>query len=461
MKKTTLAPLNNIVDLMLDAICVVDKEGHFVFVSAACERIFGYTADEMIGKVMIDMVHPDDRARTLQAAGEVMSGSNKPNFENRYIRKNGETVHIMWSARWSDKDQLRIAVAHDISDRKRNDSIQAAIYAISEAALTASNLPTLFQRIHLIVGELLPALNFSVALYDRKTDELSFPYHVDLHHQAPAPHKLDASTLGAEIIKTGQTLLLSPETLTKLPEHLRSMACDSLYWLGVPLNSHQGTIGALIVQSYSAGAPYTDKDKELLQFVSTQVAAAIERQQMMNHLTFMAQYDQLTQLPNRAMFHDRLVNALARARREQSQLSLLFLDLDKFKQVNDTLGHASGDLLLQLVAQRLRQCVRESDTVARFAGDEFVVLVEHFHSCEQAILVAEKIRRALNEPFDLNGHHHLALPSIGIALYPEHGADEQQLLNQADKAMYQVKKNGGNRYQIASQANAQVQQASA
>lgn len=166
---------------------------------------------------------------------------------------------------------------------------------------------------------------------------------------------------------------------------------------------------------------------------------------MLSRLQFMAQYDQLTQLPNRELLRDRLHTALARARREQSQVALLFLDLDKFKQVNDSLGHAAGDQLLQGVAQRIQLCLREADTVARFAGDEFVVLLEDFHSADHASVVAEKIRQSLNHPFELCGQSQTILPSIGIALYPQHAQDEQQLLHHADNAMYRAKQKGGNR----------------
>ena len=149
-------------------------------------------------------------------------------------------------------------------------------------------------------------------------------------------------------------------------------------------------MGALVLQGYSEEARYSHRDKELLQFVSTQVASAIERTQMRNRLQQMAQYDQLTHLPNRQLFLDRLKTALTRAQRDQTLLSLLFVDLDRFKQVNDTLGHAMGDMLLQRVAQRLLECVRASDTVARLGGDEFVLLVESGHAVEDATAVAEK-----------------------------------------------------------------------
>ena len=437
-------------DLLLDAVCVVDAAGRFVYVSAASERIFGYTPEEMIGRAMIEMVAPEDRARTLLAAQAIMFGQHNTHFENRYLRKDGQTVHIRWSARWSEADQLRIAVAHDVSDRKRAESMQAALYAISEAAHFAEDLPALFQRIHQIVGELLPAQNFFVALYDGKTGELSFPYHVDEYDQAPAPGRLDSGTLSAEVIRSGQPLLLTPETAIALPDRLQSVTGrDSLYWLGVPLTVRDGTIGALVVQSYSGATRYTEDDKELLQFVSTQVAAAIERKQLHTRLQHNAQYDQLTDLPNRELLHDRLRTAIARARRDHERLALLYLDMDNFKLVNDSLGHAAGDLLLQSVAERLKRCVRESDTVARVGGDEFVVLLEGIRLPEHACMVAQKIRISLNQPLELAGHGLRILPSIGIALYPEQGDEATQLLQRADAAMYIAKKSGGNRFQLS------------
>jgi diguanylate cyclase (GGDEF)-like protein/PAS domain S-box-containing protein len=433
-------PLSNFVDLMLDAVCVVDALGRFVFVSAACERIFGYTPEEMIGRTMIDMVLPEDRARTLLAASEIIAGEPKPHFENRYVRKDGQIVHIMWSARWSEVDQLRVGVARDITERKQAEFMQAALYAISEAAHSAEDLLALFQRIHQIIGELLPTLSFSVALHDDTSDQLNFAYHVDEQEQTPATKSV-ADALSAEVLRTGQPLRLTPTTLSAFPELLRSvMASDSLCWLGVPLHSQRGTIGVLIVRSCGGGARDTEKDLELLQFVSTQVAAAIERKQLQSRLLYMAQYDQLTHLPNRGLFHDRLKTALARARREQGQFALLYLDLDKFKQVNDTLGHAVGDLLLQEVSRRLKACVREVDTVARIGGDEFLVLLENIQSPDDAWRIAQKIHQALDQPLDLDGNVLSTRISIGIALYPEHGLEEKQLLKHADEAMYFAKK---------------------
>jgi len=441
MANRNSAPLASYIDLLLDAVCAVDKQGRFVFVSAAFERIFGYTPDEMIGQSMIDLVHPADRQRTLDAAKEIMGGEPQFNFENRYLRKDGQVVHILWSARWSEVDQLRIAVARDITERKQAESRQAALYAISEAAHAAEDLLTLFKRVHLIIGEWLPALNFSVALYDEHCGQLNFPYHVDDDELQPEEPGTMTGRLCTEVIRSGQPILLTPEQ-----DHLHAgfeMSVEgpnSSCWLGVPLNSKNGTIGALIVKSVPGGERYTEQDKELLQYVCAQVATAIERKQLHARLQQMAQYDQLTQLPNRGLLRDRLKASLALARADGGRMALLYVDLDRFKDVNDTHGHVVGDMLLQAVANRLKGCVRETDTVARIGGDEFVVLLHSIHASEDAGRVSEKILQVLAQPLRLDGHNLNIHISIGVAHFPEHGTEEQQLLRHADEAMYTAKR---------------------
>lgn len=446
-------PLKHVLDLLLDAVCVVDAQGRFVFVSSAGERIFGYTAQEMVGRPMIDLVFPADRSRTLNAVDEIVARGHLPHFENRYLRKDGRVVDIMWTARWSPLDGVRVAVARDVTELKRAQSMQAALYAISEAAHAAEDLPTLFQHIHRIVGGLLPAINFFVALYDAAEDRLTFPYHVDELDAAPAAGSLASGTLSAEVIRSGQTLHLSRDG-ARLPSaaahaDVGSAAVD---WLGVPLHSQGRVIGALVVKSHTGATQYTAADAELLKFVSTQVATAIERKQTETRLQHMARHDPLTDLPNRSLVQDRMATALARARRDRAGLSLLYLDLDMFKQVNDRFGHAAGDRLLQEVARRLDHCVRESDTVGRMGGDEFVVLLASIQSPAHAPQVAEKIRLALCRPFDLAGQALSISPSIGIAHYPEHGDNAEQLIHRADEAMYAAKQDGGNRIRIAGQA---------
>jgi len=160
----------------------------------------------------------------------------------------------------------------------------------------------------------------------------------------------------------------------------------------------------------------------------------------------MAHYDSLTNLPNRALFLDLLRQVLQLAKRDNRTVALMFLDLDRFKSVNDTLGHHAGDLLLQLVATRLKECVRDSDTVARLGGDEFTVLLPEISECDDAAHVAEKIIAAFDAPFDVCGYTIHSSTSIGIAIFPEDARDEEEILMRADEAMYKAKEGGRNRF---------------
>lgn len=445
MKSSPHPALSEYIDLLLDAICVVDKEGRYVYVSASFEDIFGYAPHEVLGRRMIELVHPDDRELTLQTASGIMSGKPQFHFENRYLRKDGQVVNIMWSARWSEDHQLRIAVARDITRRKHAETVQTALYAISEAAHAAEDLQALYRHIHHIVSELLAVSSFSIALGEDSTGGINFAYHADKKNPLSEPQKPGSDALCAEIIRSGEALLLTPDRTPDLPEDLRRTACDLIAdharsWLGVPLTSGNGTIGALVVQNDARDAHYTGEDRELLQFVSAQIATAIDRKRMIASLQHMALYDSLTGLPNRQLFHDRMRLALSRTRRGQMQLSLVFIDLDRFKEINDTLGHGAGDRLLQQAARRLQQCVRAGDTVARFGGDEFVVLLENIASTENVGMLIEKFRKALYQPFDLAGNTVSIIASFGVAHCPQHGDDEQQLLRHADGAMYLAKK---------------------
>lgn len=428
------APMASFADLLLDAVCMVDVEGRFVFVSAACERIFGYTQQEMIGMVMLDLVAPADRQRTLAAARAIMDGHAQAHFENRYIRKDGSLVHIMWTARWSEADQLRVAVARDITVLKQTQQKQAALYAISEAAHASEDLATLFRHIHQILGELLAAAGLHMTLVDERGMHDEFASRAG-QDAAPAPCPL-ARLLADQVLRSGEALLLAPGARPALA----AGGGEHEHWMAVPLATARRTIGALLLRSGSETAGYTQQDRELLQFVAKQIATAIERKQLHAHMQFMAMHDELTGLPNRRLFHDRLQTAFARAQRRQERLSLLFLDLDGFKLVNDRHGHACGDLLLQAVARRLRDCLRETDTLARLGGDEFVVLLENDAHSGDVLQVEQKIQGALALDFVLDNGRCLRIgASIGCAHYPDHGDSTQQLLRHADHAMYACK----------------------
>ncbi len=175
---------------------------------------------------------------------------------------------------------------------------------------------------------------------------------------------------------------------------------------------------------------------------------AMERHRATQHITQLAHYDHLTGLANRGLFYERLNYAVARCNRNDMALALMFLDLDHFKAINDTLGHECGDSLLKTVATRIKKCIREIDTGVRLGGDEFAVLLEQIVSVEDVAAVAQRVLQLLAQPIIVNHHQLQITGSLGITIYPWDSANPQELLSHADAAMYRAKAQGGNNYQF-------------
>lgn len=204
----------------------------------------------------------------------------------------------------------------------------------------------------------------------------------------------------------------------------------------------------------SAMGVYSDpRERTRRGFVGTYGTARdiTERKQAEEVINFQAYHDLLTQLPNRALLKDRLALAIAQAERNKRKLAVMFLDLDRFKIVNDTHGHTMGDRLLKAVANRLQSCLRSGDTLSRFGGDEFMLLLPEVRTRDDVVVIASKILERLTAPFNLDGHELFVGASIGIAMYPEAGDSEETLIQNADIAMYHVKGNRRNAYQFFSE----------
>ena len=206
---------------------------------------------------------------------------------------------------------------------------------------------------------------------------------------------------------------------------------------------------ALALQAVQNGAQdYLVKGQGQSELLVRSIRYAIARKHAEERLTYLAQYDQLTGLVNRTLFRDRLIQAMARSTRLQQLLGLMLLDLDQFKPVNDTMGHDVGDQLLRAVAERLQECVREVDTVARMGGDEFTIILEGLTCEEDITLVAQRITTSLAQPFHLGEHKASIGVSIGITIYPTDDHEVDELLKHADTAMYRAKQHGGSSFQF-------------
>ncbi len=268
---------------------------------------------------------------------------------------------------------------------------------------------------------------------------MSYPFFEKETEQARESEPLLPGTALEQVIRSGRPLLTvreaSPESAGA-----REDADSGGDWLGVPLKAGERVKGAVVVETRTPDERFTADDRDLLEFVSTQITTAIERTRTQDRLRHMAHHDALTGLPNRPLFLDRFNVALKRAHRDRELVALLYMDLNDFKTVNDTWGHHAGDLVLKQMAQRILGCVRESDTVARMGGDEFTVLLNNIADPGVAEAARERILEALAEPFSLGDTTTTLTASVGLAVHPEDGEDADSLLRHADAGMYGIKR---------------------
>ncbi len=276
------AKFRTLTETAASAIFIYQGE-KLVYVSPSGETLAGYSQEELLKMNFWELVPPEFRELAKQRGLARQHGERiVPRYEFKIIRKDGEERWVDFTAgviQYGGKPAA-IGTAFDITERKRTEQVQAATYRISDAAQAAKSLDELFGSIHAIVGELMPAKNFYIALYDHDREILSFPYFVDEYDEPPAPKRLGKG-LTEYVLRTGEPLLASPEVFEELLKkgEVESIGTPSIDWLGVPLKTEDKTIGVLVVQSYTEGIRYREEDKNILKFVSSQAAMAVERKQ--------------------------------------------------------------------------------------------------------------------------------------------------------------------------------------
>lgn len=424
-------------NILFDAVCMVDESGRFVYVSQAAERIFGYAPEEMMGKPMIDFVYPEDREQTLSVAGRVMTGDFVNHFENRYLRKDGRVVDILWSARWSNTDRLRVAVARDITERKRNETRLLAMYNISEAANQAFDLGAFLKKIFKIIATKYVNSELMIVLYDSGSHQLRICEIPDSIFDNSADKIQVPETLCKAVIKAGEIIRLEGEAVKIHPDYASlSVGMIPEVVMAIPMSESGNCHGVLILREFQGVRNPAGIDDEFLVYTANQIALVIERFELQEALRQKALYDELTRLPNRGLFNDRLVAAMNHVKRDHKKLALIYFDINNFKWINDTYGHLVGDLLLKMISDRLSGSIRASDTVARIGGDEFVCLLDGDLDSNDVAKLAAKIRKQVDGPAVINGYNLEVSVSVGWAIYPDQAETTDALMSLADHAMY-------------------------
>ena len=403
-------------------IFVSDIHGECVYTNEAYHKISGLNLEQTLGTNWSMAIHPDDRQRVLVEWRAAALGEAKFQTEARFLQAEGS---IVWArlnaAAMLDGHHSRghVQTVEDISERKmaedalfeEKERAQVTLNSIGDAVLT-TNLPGNVTYLNL-VAEMMTGWSREEAI-GQPLSEVFKIVNGTTREAAPNPAQL--------AIRENRTVGLAADSILLNRDGLESAIEDS----AAPIHNRDGQVAGAVIVFHD---------------VSESRAIGLK----MAHL---AQHDFLTGLPNRALLTERLSRAIGQARRHSKRVGLMFIDLDYFKHINDSLGHAVGDQLLQLVAERLKVCIRDTDTVCRQGGDEFVILLAEIEQTRDAAPIAEKLLAAFAEPCLIAGHElHVSL-SVGISIYPDDGADADAVMKNADTAMYHAKANGRNNYQF-------------
>ncbi len=395
-----------ILDCSLDVICTLDLKCRLVQVSKACEKTWGYAAQELEGRALAELLHPEDRCTMVGIQDNISANAPAFDFENRIVHKSGRSVDMRWSCTWSGLDRLYYCIARDVSElRKASQKLEE--------------------------GE----LRFK-SLFENHTDAI---FSFDLEGNFIDANSAVARLTGYPLEELrGRTFhrLLAPECLQEAIASFiassrgRSQKFDTVCIRkdGTRVDAHVTTL-PIIVSGKIVGVHGVARD--------ITYSRNFERR-----IEFLANYDSLTALPNRNLLDDRMRHAIIQADRLGLQIGIFYIDINRFKLINDSLGHDKGDMLLQIIANRLQENVREGDTVARLGSDEFVVVLENIAAVEAVSVIAKDILDAIAMPVRIGSVDLTVSTSIGASVYPKDGTDHFMLLKNADLAMYQAKQAG-------------------
>ena len=427
-----------------------DKDGNIININPHFTKVFGYTLKEIRGRNIDEgMIYPADKIKEgKRFTQKVLDGFLE--YETIRKKKDGTLFSVIISASpvmIDKKPQGTVVLYRDITERKQSEQQNTVLYNISKAANSDISLNQLYPLIHQELNNIIDATNFFIALVDVEKDEMSFPYHKDeKDNDFPTRRLSRANNLTAYIIRSVQSLLVNQKQIEKMAdegdiklESVGIVTADT-HWLGVPLKIKNKIIGAMVVQGYISPHLFSKKDIQLMEFVSSQVATAIQRKQMEEEMEKLAHFDSLTGACNRGYGLSLLERELKFARRRKTPSLLAYIDIDNFKDINDSFGHEEGDRVLKEVVILLKSTLREIDIICRMGGDEFLIIFPESSQKDLPIIKERfnknliKLNQTIMKPYKIGF-------SIGISCYdPNNPQPMDELIRIADNRMYEEKK---------------------
>ena len=416
-----------------DLFTQVSTEGQFLYVSPSAEKYYGLSIEKCIGLSAFDFVHHDDKKATAKAFNKWLRDSSTSfSYINRQVHRNGSFHYMLWTitAIKDSDDNIKWfnSIGRDITSQKNTEI------------------------------ELLKIKERLKATVDKQTEQLNLATEVFRH-----------SSEGVTITDSNNKILYINDAFTHItgystdevtgrnPSILKSNRHKPAFykevWRSIKVNgTWEGEIwnrrkNGEVFPEWLSIKTITDSNGEIINYIAVfrDISEAKASQRQIQHQAY---HDALTGLPNRTLLMDRIRKGIASSKGDKKWIALLFIDLDNFKNINDSLGYVVGDTILQQAATRIREFVDEKDTVSRIGGDEFVIMLKDIRDKHDAAVMADKIINLFAQIFTVKSHQFTITPSIGIALYPDDGDNPNSLVRNADTAMNKAKEEGRNRYHL-------------
>lgn len=446
----------------LDCIVSIDQKGNIISFNHAAELTFGHRSENVVGKRLADiMVPPEWREQHLHGIAR-FNASGKSDMLNRRIeltalRADGSRfpIELAIVPLCVEDKPIFTAFIRDISERKRTEALQYAQNHILNMVATGAPLKEILAEIARFAEQHSEHTVCSIHHIDSASDELQNCVAPSLPHAPLVPPIVSGSTVpdnacDAPFREDGIAIMDLSTAPLGVEELVLVSKCGLKACSSWPIFGKQKKIVGRLTFYFRKVATPSMWDMQLSSLCINLAGIAIESRVSEERIRHLAHHDGLTGLPNRFLFSEYLDIALRNANRHEKKFAVFFIDLDKFKEINDTLGHDAGDQVLREISKRLRSSLRLTDRIARMGGDEFYVLIEELTDGQYAAHVAQKLLDAAARPFFVCGEERQLSISIGIAIYPDDGSNGQTLLRNADTAMYRAKDLGKNAYQFHS-----------
>jgi diguanylate cyclase (GGDEF)-like protein/PAS domain S-box-containing protein len=395
-----------------DVIYTVARDGAILSLNRAAEQVFGVPREQATGMNLFALVHPDSREQAEELLAPLSGGRAGPCCEIEFCGRSGSIVRLEINSRPVEENGRVVgiqAIARDVTERRLVEKREADRREALEMIASAQPIEAILKQLAVLVQRQSRRCAVSVSLWEhgRFVTVVPFPPEAGENSSKPAKARCTCSR---------------------------------------PIPSSSGQVLGRFEIAGPEGECSGAADQDSVEAAISLAGVALEQRMLTEQLYHLSQHDSLTLLPNRARFEERLNQGIMSVRADSRELALLYIDLDRFKQVNDSMGHAAGDAVLREAAARLRNCIGPADTLARIGGDEFTVLIAENVTAEAAEQTADALERALNQPFHVFGRDLFIGASIGISLFPHDAQDALALQTRADVAMYQAKKKGRKRW---------------